>query len=66
MYHAEITRVAHTVHLTAATGAALTGALADSAGASGLLMGMAVLQFAGAATGLVLLRPRRDFGANPS
>ncbi|MBC6457152.1 MFS transporter [Actinomadura sp. HBU206391] len=50
----------------AAVGAALTGALADAAGADGLLFGMAALQFAGAAAGLVLLRPRRSPAGNPS
>ncbi|MCW2901614.1 MAG: putative arabinose efflux permease, family [Streptosporangiaceae bacterium] len=40
----------------AAVGAALTGVLADALGAGGLLLGMAGLQFTGAAAGLVLLR----------
>lgn len=42
----------------AAVGAALTGVLADPLGAGGLLWGMAGLQLAAAACGLVLLRGR--------
>lgn len=44
----------------AALGAAATGALADHVGVLGLLIGMALLQFAGAAVGAFLLSPRGD------
>ena len=41
-----------------ALGAALTAASADAVGPVGLVLGIAAFQFAGAAAGLVLLRPR--------
>ncbi|WP_160573613.1 MFS transporter [Actinomadura physcomitrii] len=42
-----------------ALGAALTAACADAVGPVGLVLAIAALQFAGAASGWILLRPRR-------